>query len=67
VAPLALAIGEPSDGEQVGRLEEPNAVVEVEPEAGVDFPGDVAQAGAGETCLHRVAPIASQRQETPRI
>ena len=52
--PLALAVGEPADGEQIGRLEQADAVVEVEPDAGVEFFGDVGEAGGSETGLHLV-------------
>ena len=49
MALLALAVGEPADGEQIRRLEQPDAVVEVETHAGVELLGDVGEAGGGET------------------
>src|SRR5581483_6419182 len=48
-APLALAVGEPSDGEHVGALEQPDAVVVREALAGVELVRDVDQAGGLET------------------
>ena len=39
--PLALAVGQPADGQQIGRVEQPHAVVEVEALAGVELVGDV--------------------------
>ena len=48
MALLALAVGQPADGEQIGRLEQPDAVVEIEALAGVELLGDVEEAGGGE-------------------
>ena len=41
VAPLALAGGEPADGQQIGRLEQAHALVEREALARLDLVGDV--------------------------
>ena len=43
VALLALAIREPADGVQIGTLEQPHAVVERQPLAGVELVGDVGE------------------------
>ena len=37
VAPLALAVGQPADGEEIGRLEQPHAVARAQTHAGLDF------------------------------
>jgi hypothetical protein len=42
---LALAIGEPADRKQIRRLEQPHAVVEREPLAGLEFAVDLGQSG----------------------
>ena len=49
MALLALAIGQPADGEQIRRLEQADAVVERQPLAGVELVGDVGEAGAPQT------------------
>ena len=54
VALLALAVGQPADGEQIRRLEQPDAVGEIEAHAGVELLGDVGEAGGGETGQHLV-------------
>jgi hypothetical protein len=49
---LALTVGEPADGQQVRRLEQPDAVDGIETDPGVQFIGDVGEAGAEKTGLH---------------
>ena len=51
---LALAVREPADGEQIGALEQPHAVVERQPLAGVELVGDIGEAGGGDTAEHLV-------------
>src|SRR6185436_12411670 len=46
---LALTVREPSDGQQIGALEEPDAVGEIEPDTGRKLVRDVSEAGSGET------------------
>ena len=41
VPPLALAIGQPAERERVRTLEQPHAVLEREPDAGVELLGDI--------------------------
>ena len=45
VALLALAIGEPADGEQIRRLEQAHAIVERQPLAALQLLVDVGQSG----------------------
>jgi hypothetical protein len=52
MTPLALAIRQPADGEQIGRLEQPNAIVEREPFATAKLFVDVSQTGGCKACLH---------------
>ena len=49
---LALPVGEPANGEQVRALEQTDAVVEREPEAGLDFVGDIRHSGCREALQH---------------
>ena len=42
---LALAIGEPAEGEEIGRVEQRTPSERVEPLARLDFLGDVRQTG----------------------
>jgi hypothetical protein len=42
---LALAVGQPSDGKQIGRIEEADAVVERQPFTGPQLVVDVGQPG----------------------
>ena len=46
---LALAVREPSDGEQIGALEQANAVVERQPFAGAQLVVDVGESGRVES------------------
>ena len=45
VPPLALAIGQPSQRQQVRRLEQPDTVVECQALAGLDLSGDAVESG----------------------
>jgi len=54
VALFAFPVGEPADGEQIGRLEQADAIGQVEPDAGVEFFSDFGQAGGSDTGLHLV-------------
>ena len=49
---LALAVREPADGQQVRRLEQADAVLEVEAHAGIELVGDVVEAGLREAGQH---------------
>ena len=51
---LALAVGEPADGEQVGAVEQPDAVARDQALAGVELVGDVGEAGGGEAGAHGI-------------
>src|SRR5207249_3512798 len=42
---LALAVRQPANGEQIRTIEQSNPVGEIQPTAGVEFCGDVSQAG----------------------
>ena len=46
MATLTLAVGEPADREQVGTLEQPDAILKIEAAAGVELFGDVVEAGS---------------------
>ena len=48
VPPLALAVGEVPDGEQIRAFEQPHAVLERQPLPRVDLRGDVGDAGGGD-------------------
>ncbi len=50
--PLALAVREPADGEQVGRVEQPHAIRQVEPDTRVELLGDVSKACGAEAGQH---------------
>ena len=54
MAALALAVGEPAEGQQVGAGEEPDAILELEPISGVEPFGDIvrgpAAVNAGAPC-----------------
>ena len=45
---LALAVGQPADGQQIGRLEQTDAVVERQPLARLQFLVDIGQSGRAE-------------------
>ena len=51
---FALAVGEPADRQQIRRLEQTDAVGQVEPQTGVEFFSDVRKAGVRETGVHLV-------------
>ena len=57
VAPLALAIGQPADGEEVGRLEQPNALVEGEPFLRVHLLGDVGEPRGAKARVHATCAL----------
>jgi hypothetical protein len=42
---FALPVGQPADRERIGRLEQADAVTEVQAGARVEFAGDVEKAG----------------------
>jgi len=44
--------GKGPDGQEVGRLEQPNAVPNIEAHSGVQLLRDVEKTGAGETGMH---------------
>ena len=48
VALLALAVRQPADGQQIGRVEQADAVLEREPFAGLQLVVDVGQPGRAE-------------------
>ena len=52
VAALALAIGQPSQRQRIGTLEQPHAVLERQPLAGVEFRGDVREPRLRDPSLH---------------
>src|SRR5207253_10835466 len=49
VPPLALAIGEPADREQVGTVKQAHAFVERQPDAGVELVSDISETGRAKT------------------
>ena len=49
VPALALAVGEPADGEQIRTVEQSDAFVEIEAQAGIELGGDIGQTGGFET------------------
>ena len=51
---LALAIGQPADGQQIGASNSRTPSSSVEALAGVELVGDVEEAGGGEASVHRV-------------
>jgi len=53
VLAFTLAISEPSDREQIGRVEETHAVLEVQTNAGVQLLCDVSQACSAEAGKHQ--------------
>ena len=55
---LALAVGELADGEQVGRLEQADAVGELQADAGVELVGDVAESGAVDPVARIIVLLA---------
>ena len=62
VARLADVVGEAAEGEQVARLEEPDAVVEGEPLPGENLVGDRRQVGAlegGGELRHGIAGLVT--------
>ena len=50
---LALAVRQPANGEQIRTIEQSNPVGEIQPTAGVEFCGDVFQAGGAQTRLNQ--------------
>jgi hypothetical protein len=54
VATFAVAVGEPADCQQIRRLEQTDAVGQVQPQTGVEFFSDVRKAGVGETGVYLV-------------
>ena len=49
MALLALAIRQPADGQQIGRVEETNALFQSQSKTGVELIGDVEKVGGRET------------------
>ena len=72
VATLALAVGEPPQGQRVGALEQADAVLERQPSALVELLLDVQQARPRDPCLSQphnpsiVACYTPRWQQTPR-
>src|SRR5262249_40884520 len=54
VALLALAVGEPPDGEEIGTVEEPDAVAQREALTRLQLVGNVSKASGMETPRNRV-------------
>ena len=50
--PLAFAIGEPADREEIRRVEETHAILELEAHTGVELLGDVDQACGAKAGKH---------------
>ena len=49
---LALAVGQPADGEEIRAGEEPDTVLELEPDAAVELVRDVEQPPGHEPGTH---------------
>ena len=54
VPPLALAVGEPADREEIGRREQPDAVVQRQPFTGIELVRDPVQANGVQSFPHRL-------------
>ena len=65
VAALALSVGQPPDGQQIGRIEQTDAVDQVEPDASFKLVCDIQQAGGNQAGLHPIIQFAVQ--EMPKI
>ena len=54
VAPFTLPVGEPAEREQIGRVEQPHAIFEIETDAGVELLGNVRQPRRGHARAREV-------------
>ena len=65
VALLALAIRQPADRQEVGTLEKPDALAQIETLASIELRGNVEETGVGETLIHRVIGSGNRVIELP--
>ena len=54
---LALAVGEVPDGQQIGALEQPDAVLERQPFTRLDLRRDVGDAGGRDPSFDHLPPF----------
>ena len=52
--PLPFAVGEPAEGEEIGRFEQADTVGHFQPQPGVQFVGDIGESRGAYPGVHLV-------------